>query len=96
MTACDHDAVSDDLIDINVDPECGSSERNRAFRSLFNRLTGSVFHQISKSIFSPDDIQDIAQAVWMMVLRPENLGSKYTERRGKFRAYLRAPIRWSF
>ena len=91
----EYDAVSDDLIDIIVDPKYSSSERNRACKDLVDRHTSWVDHQISQSIFNPDDIRDIAQSVWMIVLRPENLGSKYTGRHGKFRAYLRAPIRWS-
>ena len=88
----DYDAVSDDLIDIIVDPKYSSSDINRACKDLVDRHTGWVYHQISQSIFNRDDIRDIAQSVWMRVLKPEKLRLQYTGR-GKFRAYLRLPIR---
>lgn len=91
----EYDAVSDDLIDIMVSGKHSGSERNRAAKELFDRHSVWVNRQISKNIFNPDDIQDIAQTVWMMVLQPEKLGSGYSERHGKFRAYLSSPIRWS-
>ena len=89
-----YDDISDKLIDIIVDSSTKNSERNRAASELFNRHNDWVYRQISKKIFNRDDIDDICQAVWMSVLQSEKLGNGYTERVGKFRAYLRAPIRW--
>lgn len=89
------DPISDELIEIIVDKNCSNVERNRASRELFDRHSSWVNQQIGRRIFNPDDIQDIAQNVWMMVLQPDKLGKEYSDRAGRFRAYLRAPIRWS-
>jgi len=54
-----------------------------------------VIQQISLKIYNPDDVQDIAQAVWYYTLQPDKLGDSYTTREGKFRAFLRKPIKWA-
>lgn len=91
----DYDAESDELIKVIVDQAQSNSDRAEASKKLYRRHADWVVQQIGKKIFNPDDIQDIAQNVWMMVLRPDKLGKDYTERRGRFRAFLRSPIRWS-
>jgi len=91
----DVDVVSDELIDILVDPQRTKVERTRASQQLYQRHTSWVVQQIGKKIYNPDDVQDIAQTVWMMVLQPDKLGQEYKNKNGKFRAYLRAPIRWA-
>ncbi len=88
------DAISDDLISILIDPDQPNSEREKATRSLYQRHESWVIQQVRKRIHNPDDVQDVTQNVWMMVLNPDNLASKYTAREGKFRAYLRNPINW--
>jgi len=89
------DQESDKLIEVIVDSAQSSVKRTQASRDLYNRHARWVIQQIGKSIFNAEDVQDIAQNVWMMVLQPEKLGNDYTQRRGKFRAYLQAPIRWA-
>ena len=88
------DPVSDDLISILTDPDQPHREREKAALSLYQRHESWVIQQVRKRIHNPDDVQDVAQNVWMMVLRPDNLARKYTARDGKFRAYLRNPINW--
>ncbi len=91
----DLDHYSDELIETIVDQNCSNLKRNQASKALFDRHSAWVNQQIGRRVFNPDDIQDIAQSVWMMVLQPDKLGKDYTDRSGRFRAYLRAPIRWS-
>ena len=89
------DPESDELIRIMVDTKRASVERTRATQQLYHRHTSWVIQQIGKKIYNPDDVQDIAQTVWMMVLQPDKLARDYKNKNGKFRAYLRAPIRWA-
>lgn len=89
------DTKSDDLISILVDQGRTRTERTRASQQLYQQHTGWVVQQISRNIYNPEDVQDIAQAVWMQVLQPDKLARDYKYRDGKFRAYLRAPIRWA-
>jgi len=91
----DFDAESDRLIELLVDETQSKVERTRATQNLYQRHANWVIQQIGKKIFNPDDVQDIAQTVWMLVLQPEKLGKDYKNKNGKFRAYLRAPIRWA-
>jgi len=91
----DLDPESDELIEILVDKNRTSVERTRATQQLYHRHTSWVIQQVGKKIYNPDDVQDIAQTVWMMVLQPEKLAKDYKNKNGKFRAYLRAPIRWA-
>jgi len=91
----DFDAVSDELIEVLADNRRTPTERTRATQQLYQRHASWVVQQIGKKIFNPDDAQAIAQYVWMLVLQPEKLGKDYTNKNGKFRAYLRAPIRWA-
>jgi len=89
------DAKSDELVAILVDHQRTSVERTRATQQLYQRHASWVVQQVGRKIFNPDDVQDIAQTVWMQVLQPDKLGSEYKNLNGKFRAYLRAPIRWA-
>jgi len=86
---------SDRLIDIIIDTSLSAEKRSQASRDLYDRHSQWVIQQIGKRIFNAEDVQDIAQNVWIMILQPEKLGNDYTQRNGKFRAYLRAPIRWA-
>ena len=88
------DTISDDLIAVLTDPDQPQREREKATLSLYQRHESWVVQQVRKRIHNPDDVQDVTQNVWMMVLRPDELASKYTVRDGKFRAYLRNPINW--
>jgi len=72
-----------------------TSKRTRATQQLYQRHASWVVQQVGRKIYNPDDVQDIAQTVWMQVLQPDKLGSEYKNLNGKFRAYLRAPIRWA-
>jgi len=87
--------VSDELIDVIVDPKRSSIERKGAAKQLYERHSEWIKREISRSIYNEDDVIDIAQEVWMTVLQPETLAKKYVERNGKFRALLRQPIRWA-
>jgi len=89
------DAKSDELVVILVDHQRTRIERTRAAQQLYQRHAAWVVQQIGRKIYNPDDIQDIAQTVWMQVLQPDKLGREYKNLNGKFRAYLRAPIRWA-
>jgi len=89
------DAKSDELVAILVDHQRTSVERTRATQQLYQRHASWVVQQVGRKIYNPDDVQDIAQTVWMQVLQPDKLGSEYKNLNGKFRAYLRAPIRWA-
>ena len=89
------DTESDELIGIMADNNRTSVERTRASQQLYHRHAAWVVQQVGKKIYNPDDVQDIAQTVWMMVLQPEKLDRDYKNRNGKFRAYLRAPVRWA-
>ena len=94
MTA-EVDLESDRLIDIIVDSNQTSVDRTQASMDLYHRHSHWVIQKIGERIFNVEDVQDIAQNVWMSVLQPEKLSKQYTEKDGKFRSYLRAPIRWS-
>ncbi len=89
------DVKSDELVAILVDHQRTSVERTRATQQLYQRHASWVVQQVGRKIYNPDDVQDIAQTVWMQVLQPDKLGSEYRNLNGKFRAYLRAPIRWA-
>jgi len=89
------DTVSDELIAIIGDPSKTHLQRQNACQRLYERHTSWVVHEISKRVFSQDDVQDIAQNVWMQVLQPDSLTKSYKSREGKFRAYLRQPIKWA-
>jgi len=89
------DSKSDELVAILVDHQRTSVERTRATQQLYQRHASWVVQQVGRKIYNPDDVQDIAQTVWMQVLQPDKLGSEYKNLNGKFRAYLRAPIRWA-
>lgn len=91
----DLDTISDELIEIFVDHKRTNVERTRASQQLYQRHTSWVVQQIGRKVYNPDDIQDVAQTVWMLVLQPEKLKTGYKNKNGKFRAYLRAPIRWA-
>lgn len=91
----EEDLESDRLIAIIVDPTQSPGKRATASKDLYERHSPWVIKQIGKHIFNPEDVRDIAQNVWLSVLQPEKLGSHYTKRTGRFRAYLRAPIRWA-
>ena len=90
----DYDAISDELIEIIINNASSDAEKARASKDLFERHNDWVNKQISGSVFDPDDRRDVAQVVWMMVLPADKLRDSYTKK-GKFRAYLRAPIRWA-
>lgn len=90
----DYDGVSDELIEIITNSASSNAEKARASKDLFERHNDWVNKQIGSSIFDPDDRKDVAQVVWMMVLPADKLRDSYTKK-GKFRAYLRAPIRWA-
>ena len=90
----DYDAVSDALIEIIINNATSNAEKARASKELFERHNDWVNKQIGVSIFDPDDRRDVAQVVWMTVLPADKLRNSYTKK-GKFRAYLRAPIRWA-
>jgi len=90
-----YDATSDELIEILVDNRKSPAEREKASQQLYHRHTDWITKQIRRRIYDPDDVQDIAQNVWMQVLQPEKLNENYKKRDGKFRAYLHAPIRWA-
>ena len=90
----DYDAFSDELIEIIINNASSNAEKAQASRDLFERHNDWVNKQISGSIYDPDDRRDVAQVVWMMVLPAEKLRDSYAKK-GKFRAYLRAPIRWA-
>ena len=87
------DNISDELIRTLCDENKTNVERQVASRKLYQRHANWVFQQIGRKIFNPDDIADIAQNLWLMVLEPARLSENYTPC-GKFRAYLRNPIRW--
>ncbi len=89
------DTKSDELVAILVDQRRSRVERTRATQQLYQRHASWVIQQVGRKIYNPDDVQDIAQTVWMQVLQPDKLGSEYKKLNGKFRAYLRAPIRWA-
>jgi len=89
------DVKSDELVAILVDHQRTSVERTRATQQLYQRHASWVVQQVGRKIYNPDDVQDISQTVWMQVLQPDKLGSEYRNLNGKFRAYLRAPIRWA-
>lgn len=89
------DLESDTLIDIIVDSNYSSVERAQASMDLYHRHSHWVIKRIGERIFNVEDVQDIAQNVWIMVLQPEKLSKQYTAKEGKFRAYLQAPIRWA-
>jgi len=89
------DAKSDELVSIFVDDKRSKHERSVASQTLYQTHAEWVVRQIGKKVFNPDDVQDIAQTVWMIVLQPEKLRQSYTEHDGKFGAYLHAPIRWA-
>jgi len=91
----DPDVKSDELVEILVDHQRNRIERTRATQQLYQRHASWVVRQIGRKIYNLDDVQDIAQTVWMQVLQPEKLGSEYKNLNGKFRAYLHAPIRWA-
>jgi len=91
----DLDVKSDELVAILVDHQRNSIDRTRATKQLYQRHASWVVQQIGRKIYNPDDVLDIAQTVWMQVLQPEKLGNEYKNLNGKFRAYLRAPIRWA-
>ena len=90
----DYDAVSDELIEIIINNTSSNAEKAKASKDLFERHNDWVNKHIGASIFDPDDRRDVAQVVWMMVLPADKLRDSYTKK-GKFRAYLRAPIRWA-
>jgi len=89
------DAKSDELVAILVDHQRSSVERTKASQQLYQRHASWVVKQVGRKIYNPDDVQDIAQTVWMQVLQPDKLGREYKNLNGKFRAYLQAPIRWA-
>ena len=90
----DYDAVSDELIEIIINNASSDSEKSQASKDLFERHNDWVNQHIGASIFDLDDRRDVAQVVWMTVLSADKLRDSYTKK-GKFRAYLRAPIRWA-
>lgn len=89
------DTESDDLIAILTDSDKPLNERNRATEVLYQRHSAWVIREISRKIYNPHDVQDIAQVTWMIVLDVEKLKRDYHKHHGKFRAYLRAPIKWA-
>lgn len=90
-----YDGESDRLVATLVDSAATQVDKRRASEQLYRRHSGWVVHRISKEVYNPEDIQDIAQVVWMMVLDIKVLEREYVEPAGKFRAYLRNPIRWA-
>ncbi len=88
------DQTSDRLIGILIDRDKSSNERARASRELYQRHAAWVIQQVGNRVYNEDDIQDIAQSVWMFVLHPGKLEREYKNHHGKFRAFMRAPIRW--
>jgi len=89
------DLKSDTLIDIIVDSSQNTAQRAQATKDLYDQHSQWVIQKIGERVFNSEDVRDIAQNVWIMVLQPEKLAEQYTTRQGKFRAYLRAPIRWA-
>jgi len=89
------DTVSDDLIQVITDERRTQLDREFATKKLFDLHSEWVSRQIEKSIYNPDDVQDIAQNVWMYILKPGKLSESYKNKAGKFRAFLRNPIRWA-
>lgn len=88
------DKLSDQLIEVITDEKRTPGERATASKNLYLRHSSWVAAQISKKIFNADDVEDIAQSVWMYILEPDRLSKRYTDRNGQFRSYLHAPIRW--
>lgn len=91
----EEDLESDELIAIITNPDQNSADRAQASKDLYDMHSHWVVQQIGQRIFNSEDVRDIAQNVWITILQPEKLDSQYTQRNGKFRAYLRAPIRWA-
>ncbi len=89
------DPISDDLIEVIGDSSQPQIRRQQACQKLYQRHSEWVIRQIRFKIHNSDDVQDIAQSVWMQVLQPDTLTQSYKTRNGKFRAYLRLPIRWA-
>lgn len=89
------DHESDELIRVFIDTSTSSSVRQKAATQLYQRHSRWVEDQISNKIYHRDDVYDIAQVVWMMVLNPNSLADAYSSMDGKFRAFLRKPIRWA-
>ena len=89
------DAKSDNLVSIYVDASKSDSDRRIAAQRLYEIHSPAVMKRIARQVFNPEDVLDIAQTVWMTVLRRETLVEKYTQRQGKFAAFLEAPIKWA-
>ena len=89
------DVESDNLISIYVDARKSDSDRRVAAQKLYEMHSPAVMKRIAKQVFNPEDVLDIAQTVWMTVLRRDTLIEKYTKPQGKFAAFLEAPIKWA-
>lgn len=90
-----YDRHSDELISVFTDPHSSPGSRASAAQKLYDIHSPVVLKKIARQVFNPDDVLDISQSVWMLVLRPETLTEKYIRREGKFGAFLDAPIRWA-
>jgi len=86
MLTSSHRCNDSPLQEVIVDSAQSSVKRTQASRDLYNRHARWVIQQIGKSIFNAEDVQDIAQNVWMMVLQPEKLGNDYNSM-GHFETY---------
>ena len=89
------DGESDRLVSILTNDDASLNEKRRASEQLYRRHSEWVIHRISLRIYTPEDVQDIAQVVWMMTLDIKVLKREYVEPAGKFRSYLSNPIRWA-
>ena len=64
------DLKSDTLIDIIVDSSQSAAQRAQATKDLYDQHSQWVIQKIGERVFNSEDVRDIAQNVWIMVLQP--------------------------
>lgn len=89
----EYDSISDELIDIIVSDNATSAEKNKATRDLYLRHFQWVNGVINRRVVGRADREDVAQIAWNIILDEKKF--REYDKRGKFRAYLRAPITWA-